>query len=93
MISEVLLKSDNPWFCVCGQYLTKGRGGSGVSVKGPVKSWIHRLQDLSPHLLPLPLTHLVLPPMSSQGRLATQTILRVAVTFAENCPFQKINYV
>lgn len=78
--------------CVCCLSDEGGEGGSGVSVKGLVKSWILRLEDFSPHLLPS-LTHLVLPPMSSQGHLATQTILRVAVTFAENCPFQKINCI
>lgn len=44
MISEVLLNPDSQWFCVCGLYLMKEReGGSGGCVKGPVKSWVHRL--------------------------------------------------
>lgn len=88
MISEVLLNSDNPRFCACGVYPMKGReGGSGVCVKGLVKSWVRGLEDLSPPLLLLPSQLLGLPPMSSQGHQAVKTILRVTVTFAENCPF------
>lgn len=58
-----------------------------MCVKGLVKSWVHRLEVLSPPPFLLPSQLLGLSPMSSQGHQAVQTILRVTVTFAENCPF------